>query len=156
MMRRRMRYLIAAVSTITVVLALPAVLKQRGQPPLVGPDLSELKYSEVLFENRHAGLSLAGMLFLPDGEGPFPTAVIIHGSGTSRRNNVWYLSVVKHLQQNGIAVLLPDKRGSEQSGGQWIGADFEQLATDTTSAIEFVEQQRQFENSKIGLISDLH
>jgi hypothetical protein len=28
------------------------------------------------------------MLFLPEGEGPFPTAIIIQGSGPSRRNNV--------------------------------------------------------------------
>jgi dipeptidyl aminopeptidase/acylaminoacyl peptidase len=128
------------------------IFKDKSHPALVGPDLSELKYSEVFFENRHEGFQLAGMLFLPEGDGPFPTAIIIHGSGTSRRNSVWYLSVAKHLQDNGVAVLLPDKRGSEKSEGEWVGANFEELATDTLSAIEFVKDQQMFEYSTIGLV----
>jgi hypothetical protein len=43
------------------------------------------------------------MLLLPDGEGAFPVAVIIHGSGTSKRDNRWYLTIAKHLQENDIA-----------------------------------------------------
>jgi hypothetical protein len=107
------------VALIVVFLLLPVIFKDKGQPALVGPDLSELEYSEIFFENRYEGLQLSGMLFVPEGDGPFPTAIIIQGSGTSRRNNVWYLSVAKHLQDNGIAVLLPDKRGSEKSEGEW-------------------------------------
>lgn len=151
-MKGRIRFALAIAASILVLLALPLVLKHKGHPALVGPDLSELEYSEVLFENPQAGLELAGMLFVPDGGGPFPTAVIIHGSGTSRRNSVWYLSVAKYLQDNGIAVLLPDKRGSEKSQGNWVGASFEDLATDTLSAVEFVRNQNAFQASAIGLI----
>jgi len=140
------------VSIIIVLLLLPLVFKDRGHPALVGPDLSDVTYSEVFFKNSHENLQLSGMLLLPEGEGPFPTAIIIHGSGTSRRNSVWYLSVAQHLQQHGIAVLLPDKRGSEKSEGKWVGASFEELATDTISAIEFVKHQQMFEHSTIGLL----
>ncbi|MFC1976635.1 alpha/beta hydrolase family protein [Chloroflexota bacterium] len=147
-----MKRFLIIISIILVLLLLPVIFKDKGQPALVGPDLSELEYSEIFFENRHEGFQLAGMLFLPEGEGPFPTAIIIHGSGTSHRNSVWYLSVAKHLQDNGIAVLLPDKRGSEESEGEWVGANFEELATDTLSAIEYVKDQQIFEVSTIGLI----
>ena len=139
-----MKRFLIIISIIVVLLVLPVIVKDKGHPALVGPDLSELEYSEVFFENKHEGFQLAGMLFLPEGDGPFPTAIIIHGSGTSNRNNVWYLSVAKHLQDNGIAVLLPDKRGSEKSEGEWVGANFEELATDTLSAIEFVKDQQMF------------
>ena len=137
---------------LLIFLALPAIFKDKSHPALVGPDLSELTYSEISFENSQVGIQLAGMLFLPEGDGPFPTVIIIHGSGTSRRNNVWYLSVTKYLQDNGIAVLLPDKRGSEKSEGEWRGANFEELATDTLSAIEFVKTQQMFEVSRIGVL----
>lgn len=147
-----MKRFLIIISIIVVLLVLPAIVKGKSHPALVGPDLSELTYSEISFENSHEGIQLAGMLFLPEGDGPFPTAIIIHGSGTSNRNNAWYLSVAKHLQDNGIAVLLPDKRGSEKSEGEWVGASFEELATDTLSAIEFVKDQQLFEYSKIGLI----
>ena len=149
---KRVLIIISIILVVLVLLLLPVIFKAKGQPALVGPDLSELEYSEIFFENRHEGFQLAGMLFLPEGDGPFPTAIIIHGSGTSRRNRVWYLSVAKHLQDNGIAVLLPDKRGSEKSEGEWVGANFEELATDTLSAIEFVKDQQMFEYSTIGLI----
>lgn len=48
--------------------------------------------------------------------------MIIQGSGTSSRGNGWYLTLAKNLQDNGIAVLLPDKRESEQSQGdsRWL------------------------------------
>jgi dipeptidyl aminopeptidase/acylaminoacyl peptidase len=92
------------------------------------------------------------MLFVPEGEGPFAVAVIIHGSGSSRRNSKWYLSVTRHLQDNGIAVLLPDKRGCEKSDGNWVGADFDDLAGDTLTAVEFVRNQGEFGVSKIGLV----
>ena len=36
--------------------------------------------------------------------------VLIHGSGPSRRESGWYLTLTKYLQDNGVLVLLPDKR----------------------------------------------
>ena len=143
---------ILGVSVVVLLLALPAILKEKGNPPLVGPDLSGLEYSEVFFENTRDGLQLAGMLFVPEGDGPDPAAIIIHGSGTSRRNSVWYLSVTDYLQQNGIAVLLPDKRGGEKSEGSWLGSSFEDLANDTLAAVDFLRQQDRFAASSIGLM----
>lgn len=151
-MKRKSIIILIAISIILVLLLLPLIFKNKSHPAIVGPDLSELEYSEIFFDNRNEDLILSGMLILPEGNGPFPTAIIIHGSGTSRRNSVWYLSITKHLQNNGIAVLLPDKRGSEKSEGEWLGASFEELATDTISAIEFVKNQNIFNYSTIGLI----
>ena len=52
---------------------------------------------EVYFRNEAQNLNLAGLLFTPEGIGPFPGVVIIHGSGTSNRGNCWYLTLVHHL-----------------------------------------------------------
>lgn len=111
-----------------------------------------MHYVDVEFRNTFQDLELAGMLLVPDGEGPFPAAVMIHGSGTSRRDNRWYLTLAKHLQDSGIAVLLPDKRGSERSGGDWRTADFEDLATDTRAALAFLRAQDIVTISRLGLI----
>jgi dienelactone hydrolase len=81
-----------------------------------------------------------------------PAAVIIHGSGTSRRDNGWYLTLTKYLQDKGIVVLLPDKRGSEKSEGDWRTASFEDLATDTVAAVDFLKHQEQVAISEIGVI----
>jgi len=76
--------------------------------------LDETDYREVTFQNPAQSLRLGGMLFLPDGEGPFPAVAMIHGSGSSRRNNGWYLTLARHLQRTGVLVLLPD-RGTEKN-----------------------------------------
>jgi dipeptidyl aminopeptidase/acylaminoacyl peptidase len=132
------------------VALLPAVFGGRSSGSLEGPDLSSFEYEDVEFQN--GDLQLAGMLFLPNGEGPFPVAVIIHGSGSSRRNSKWYLSVTRHLQDNGIAVLLPDKRGCEKSEGVWIGANFDDLAGDTLAAVEFARNREEVYPSNIGVV----
>ena len=106
---------------------------------LHGVRLQQTTYEDVQFRNETQEIDLAGMLFMPQGEGPFPGAVIIHGSGPSRRDNTWYLTLTQHLQNSGVAVLLPDKRGSEQSSGDWRASSYEDLATDTLAAIDFLQ-----------------
>lgn len=137
---------------LVAILLFPFIFKDRTKisPSPAGPYLSEIDYTEIFFNNND--LRLSGMLLLPDGEEDFPVAVIIHGSGTSKRDNRWYLAIAKHLQENGIAVLLPDKRGSEKSEGNWRNSTFMDLAGDTISAIEFVRNQKQFDYSYIGVI----
>ena len=114
--------------------------------------LSSLQYTEVTFRNKAQDLNLAGMLFVPDGDGPFPAVAIIHGAGTSKRENNWYLTLVNYLQENDVVVLLPDKRGSEKSGGDWRTSSYEDLATDSLAAVDFLKNQDLVEVSKIGII----
>ncbi len=152
MKTKKGRILIWVVLGLVVFLILPFALKDRSHNRLVGPELSEIDYSEITFENETDSLMLAGMLILPEDDGPFPVVVFIHGSGPSFRNNIWYLSVAKYLTNNGIAVILPDKRGCEKSEGEWIGADFNRLAGDVLSAVEYVKNQNTFSYSEIGIL----
>lgn len=144
--------MLSIVLIIIAILLLPLVFNKNSHVSLDAPDLSEIDYSEIFFINETNNLKLAGMSIVPEGAGPFPTVVIIQGSGPSFRNNGWYLSVAKHLQDNGIAVIIPDKRGCEKSEGEWIGASFEELATDAISAMKFVKTQNSFNYSYIGLV----
>lgn len=144
------RWVLIVAGILIIGLLLPLVTKDRRTTRLEGPALGQAKYTEVAF--RNGDLSLAGMLFVPTGDGPFPAAVVIHGSGTSQRDNRWYLTVARHLQENGVAVLLPDKRGSEKSQGDWTQASFVDLAGDALAAVAFVKDQKQFACSGVGLI----
>lgn len=149
---RKRKIILLAVLIFVVILLLPLIFNKKGPPHFEAPSLSDIDYSEVFFTNETNNLKLAGLLMVPEGLGPFPTVVIIQGSGPSFRDNGWYLSIVKHLQDNGIAVLIPDKRGCEKSEGEWIGASFDELANDAISAIEFIKTQDRFEYSYIGLV----
>jgi len=114
--------------------------------------LADLEYTEVSFRNEAQDLDLAGVLFIPDGEGPFPAVVIIHGSQASKRDRNWYMTLTSYMQKNGVVVLLPDKRGCEKSEGDWYTSSFEDLATDTLAAIDFMESQEIVEVSRLGII----
>lgn len=114
--------------------------------------LADTRHVEISFQNRIQDIELGGLLFVPEGDGPFPAAVVIHGSGPSHRGNGWYLTMTKHLQDNGIVVLLPDKRGSEKSEGNWRTSSFADLATDTRAAVEYLQSQQAVPLSGIGVI----
>ncbi len=148
----RKRYVAAVILLLIIG---PVVIRQLFPPEprqYSGVTLDQVEYTEVTFRNSAQNLDMAGMLFTPEGPGPFPAAVIIHGSGTSNRENRWYLTLTKHLQDSGVAVLLPDKRGSEKSAGNWRTSSFEDLATDTVAAIEFLETQALAPVSGVGIV----
>jgi dienelactone hydrolase len=114
--------------------------------------LDHEQYSEIMFRNDVQNLSLGGMLFLPAEDGPFPAAVIIQGSGTSNRANRWYLKLTRHLQDDGIAVLLPDKRGSEKSEGDWRTSSLQDLATDTLAALAYLSEKPGIDATRVGIV----
>jgi len=146
--------LILSVLILAVVLV-PPLLSMMDPPQrrvFETPEPDESRYQEVTFHNNEADLQLAGMLFLPRGSGPFPAVVIIHGSGASRRDNRWYLTLTHYLQDRGIAVLLPDKRGSVKSEGNWRNASMEELAGDTVAAVQFLPDHLAGRVSHLGII----
>ena len=149
-MRRFVRALLAGILILAVFLAIPFIFNDYQRRPLSGPRLDELSFTEVRFQN--GSLELGGILMLPDSDGPHPGAVFIHGSGTSRRDNPWYLTFAEELRSNGVAVLLPDKRGSEASEGNWRDTSLEELATDTQAAFDYLSQVRELDSSRIGVI----
>ncbi|MCK8462427.1 alpha/beta fold hydrolase [Aliiroseovarius sp. S1339] len=149
-MWRSLWIFLAAIVILTIFLAIPFVFNDRAVRPLSGASLDQLTYEEVIFQN--GGLELAGMLMLPEGDAHSPGAVFIHGSGTSRRDNPWYLSVAEELLANDIAVLIPDKRGSENSSGDWRDTRFEELSSDTEAAFALLTQTPGVDSDRVGLI----
>ena len=105
---------------------------------------------EVSFSSE--GVTLSGLLFMPDGPGPHPAVAFIHGSGASNRDGFWYLTPADHLARQGIAVLLPDKRGTGKSDGAWHTASFDDFAADALAAVRVLAEQPTVARDRIGLV----
>jgi dienelactone hydrolase len=100
-------------------------------------------------------ISLQGRLDLPEGEGPFPAIVWVHGSGRSTRSEAQRLTGL--LNQAGFAVFRYDKRGVGASGGRYqnisAGNSIEQLALlaqDAAAAAAYASTLPQVAGQPIG------
>jgi len=100
---------------------------------------------------------LAGTLTLPKGEGPFPAALLIAGSGPQDRdeslaNHRPFLLIADALTRKGIAVLRYDKRGVGKSTGNPDAATTMDLAADAQAGLAFLKSRKEIDRAKIGLI----
>ncbi|MDX1662121.1 MAG: alpha/beta fold hydrolase, partial [Gemmatimonadota bacterium] len=107
---------------------------------------------EEIFFRAPDGVELAGSIYVPDGDGPFPGAVIIHGSGESDRSNLWARTFAETLARSGIATLLPDKRGSGESDGEWLTATFGTLARDALAGVDRIAARPEVDAGSVGLV----
>ncbi len=140
MSHRVLTALIAAVFTSSIptslrAQALPAGVTERGIT-VPGP------------------VPLPGTLTLPDGEGPFPGVILVHGSGAGDRDetmppplapNKPFQDLAWGLAQRGIVVLRYDKRAKVQ-GTWYIGKNFtvyDESIQDALSALTLLRQQPQ-------------
>jgi pimeloyl-ACP methyl ester carboxylesterase len=99
-----------------------------------------------------SAVPLAASLLTPEGKGPFPALVVVHGSGRSDRSNAWARDISEMLVKSGYAVLLTDKRGSGKSGGDWRTASFDDLAADSLAGVAFLKSNPIINARRIGLI----
>jgi hypothetical protein len=127
---------------------------------------------EVTFPAK--GIDLVGTLRLPAGDGPFPTVVLIAGSGPESRDEVVpgqldmtfgfeipvFKELAEGLQGNGIAVLTYDKRtcgpfnGCADNGYPIPQTDLtvDDFVADATSAVEYLRTRPEVDASRITII----
>ncbi len=143
---------------------LPLVLKAGEKPAVVARSQDPKKpypyvEEDVSYENKAAGVKLAGTFTKPKGAGPFPAVLLITGSGPEDRNETVFghhpfLVLSDHLTRKGIAVLRVDDRGV---GGSTLGpkgakATSEDFAGDVLAGVEYLKTRGDVEKTQIGLI----
>ncbi|HNY78612.1 MAG: alpha/beta fold hydrolase [Sedimentisphaerales bacterium] len=112
---------------------------------------------EVTYRNAKDGVTLAGTLTMPSTGGPFPTVLLITGSGAQDRDEtVWghrpFLVLADYLTRRGIAVLRVDDRGVGGSKGDTAQATSEDFARDVLAGVEYLKTRKEIDPRRIGLI----
>lgn len=93
-------------------------------------------------------LTLRGKLILPEGQGPFPVMIPVHGSEA--------YSAVEHYSDpyiyaaNGIAAFIYDKRGTGGSEGSYT-QNFHVLSDDTVAAVQYVRKRPEIQGENVHL-----
>jgi dipeptidyl aminopeptidase/acylaminoacyl peptidase len=118
--------------------------------PLAPASPAQSAREDVSYES--AGATLAATILLPAGEGPFPGAVLVHGSGASDRSNPWTAAWAEALVARGVAVLNPDQRGAGDSSGAWRTATMPELADDALAGVLILGEHAQVDAARVGMI----
>ena len=110
---------------------------------------------DVGYENK--GIHLAGTLTMPHGEGPFPAALMVTGSGPQDRDETLFghkpfWVIADFLTRRGIAVLRLDDRGVGKSTGNSTQATLDDMAGDVLAGIAFLRAHKGINRKQIGVI----
>lgn len=103
---------------------------------------------------------LAGTLFLPQGEGPFPAVVFLTGSGDEsyrvgwegERRSWFWPELQQWFEARGYAVLVFDKPGVGRSKGDWRQEDFGDRARNAMGAVRTLAARNEIDAGRIGLL----
>ena len=133
-----------------------AALEQNDRPQEPKPPFPYTA-SDTAFPGGAPGVMLAGTLTLPPGDGPFPAAVLLAGSGPNDRDETilrhkLFLVLADDLTRRGIAVLRYDKRGIGKSTGDYALATSRDFADDARAAFLYLKTQPHVNAAKVGLI----
>lgn len=112
---------------------------------------------EVVYRNEVDGVTIAGTLTIPAGDGPFPAVVMITGSGPQDRNESLmghqpFWVVADHLSRRGIAVLRSDDRGIGGTTGVTMASTSENFALDVLAGVQFLKTTDRIDPARIGVV----
>jgi dienelactone hydrolase len=142
-------------ATLTSLTFLAATFAAEGAQPAT-PQQVEIPLSDG---------TLHAQLFKPDGAGPFPTVIALHGcgglNGQSDQIQPRYRDWAEQLLKAGNAVLLPDSYGSRELGPQCRVKERRVLArrervADITASRQWLLQQPWVSQDRISLIGWAH
>ncbi|MDA8017154.1 MAG: hypothetical protein MPN21_06865 [Thermoanaerobaculia bacterium] len=113
---------------------------------------------EFSFTSERDGVTLRGTLTLPQGSGPHPGVVWVHGSGRTPRSEAMFFP--RYMADLGFALLAFDKRGVGESGGKYAMPDgstfnvsfLRRRGADVASAMNALRRHPRIADRPVGLM----
>jgi dienelactone hydrolase len=125
------------------------------------PSAVKCPYREIEVMVGEEGSALPGTITLPDGNGPFAAAVLVHGSGPNDRDetvgpNKPFRDLAWGLAGHGVAVLRYDKRSFARPGDlAAAGNDLtvkEEVIDDAVAALELMRRRAKVDSNAVFVI----
>jgi len=142
---------------------LPLSLSRKGGELTIAPKRPQepkppfaYHQEEVEIKNEKAGVTLAGTLTIPEGDGPFPATILVSGSGPQDRDEALlghkpFLVLADYLTRNGIAVLRYDDRGVAKSTGNFGESTSADFAEDAEAVLNWLQKHPKINGEKTGI-----
>lgn len=149
--------LMAETPTLNQVLLSHTVTGESNQLDRSPDYVDQDTFTEQEITLNSDGYELPGTLSVPNGEGPFPAAVIVHGSGPNDRDgtlglNKPYRDIAQGLASQGIAVLRYDKRTYQmQAMAENFTVD-DEVTNDAVAAVNYLRDVDAIDPERIVVI----
>jgi dienelactone hydrolase len=151
-----MRVVFSGDKRITGLLFRPSVTTEYKAPPYVKQDA----FQETQVRVGSGEWSLPGTLTLPEGPGPFPAVVLVHGSGPNDRDETVmackpFRDLAWGLASQGVAVFRYEKRTREYGGKIATGRTFtvkEETVDDALEAAKLLRQHKAIDGKRVFVL----
>lgn len=99
------------------------------------------------------GAAVRGMLHLPDGAGPFPAVLWLHGFGGSRvEARRLFVDGARRLAARGIASLRVDFRGCGESDGDFADTTIASMVADARAALDELARHPAIDADRLAVL----
>ncbi len=113
--------------------------------------------SDVSIDNM--GHNIVGTLAMPEGEGPFPVVLLLHGFTGTRHElpvlgteDTMFSRSARWLGERGVASLRIDFIGSGDSDGAWEDTTFSGQISDAIAALDYLEMMEGVDSGRISIL----
>ncbi len=133
----------------------------RGEEPPLNKALNE----RIVFIHHSLGVDLETTIFKPDGDGPFPLAIINHGKSPGNPHfqaRARYIVASRELVRRGYVVAIPMRAGFASSTGNYfdggcnIAGNGDRQAQYLRSALDYMTRQPYVDGSRIVVMGQSH
>ncbi|MCE2488431.1 MAG: alpha/beta hydrolase [Anaerolineae bacterium] len=113
--------------------------------------------SDVSIDNM--GHNIVGTLAMPEGEGPFPVVLLLHGFTGTRHElpvlgteDTMFSRSARWLGERGVASLRIDFIGSGDSDGAWEDTTFSGQISDAIAALDYLAMMEGVDSGRISIL----
>jgi len=112
---------------------------------------------DVEYDNANKTIHYGATFTYPKGQGPFPTAILISGSGQQDRDETIeghksFAVIADYLTKKGMAILRVDDRGMGKSTGDVMNATSADFAVDVEVSFGYLKNRKEADQKKLGMI----
>jgi len=120
-----------------------------------GLDTEAFVEPELIRYESFDGLSVPAWVYRPAGEGPFPVVVSIHGGPESQSRPTFSSTYQMWVDKLGVAVVVPNVRGSNGYGKTYLGLDNglkrEDSVRDIGALLDWIGRQEDLDASRVAV-----
>jgi len=132
------------------------VSKSPNRPQTPKPPFN-YNVEDIEYDNADKSIHFGATFTYPKGIGPFPTAILISGSGQQDRDETIlghksFAVIADYLTNRGVAVLRVDDRQMGKSTGDVVNATSEDFANDVKVSLNYLKNRKEVDKKRMGLI----